>query len=304
MALTGVSLAFLFTVAIFGTVCLALYGVVSTALRVRARDLRHLGSAASSEPTLVALRPILERFAYLASLLPQQRRAWTRLQITRANLTQQWSAELVETMKLFCAFSVLVCVPLASLAAGLEMPWMLTFFGAIAAFFLPDIMLYMRASERQDSMRKSLPFVIDLLSVSAEAGRAFQQAVRNVVDNSKRGGATEGGEQELVREFELLLRDMQVGRMLNEALEGMARRIALDEFNIFASAIMQSDRLGTPVSDTLKRQSAELRAKLAAKVETKANQAPVKILFPLILFIFPVTAWVIIGPVLMKVFYS
>ncbi len=303
LAATGQTLFFI--VAIFGSVCLALYGVVSTALRVRARDLRHLGSAATEEPALVALRPALERLAYLASLLPQQKhREWTRLQLTRANLLQQWSPELIETMKLFCAGTVLLGVPLLCSLAGMGAPWVLSLFGAIVAYFLPDVMLYMRASERQDAMRKSLPFAIDLLSVSAEAGLAFQQAVRNVVDNSKKGGASQGGEQELIREFEYFLRDMQVGRGLGEALEVTARRISLDEFNIFTSAILQSDRLGTPVSETLRRQSAELRAKLAARVETKANQAPVKILFPLIIFIFPVTAWVIIGPVLLQVFYN
>jgi tight adherence protein C len=294
----------LIQVAVFGAVFLALFGLLSLLLRIRARDLRHLGSAAVEEPTLAALRPVLERLAYLASLLPQQgHREWARIQLTRANLQQQWSAELLEAVKLLSAFAVFVAVPVLCMILGIGGPWLLALLGAVVAYFLPDLVLLMNANERQDAMRKSLPFVIDLLSVSAEAGLAFQQSVRNVVDNSRRGGG-EGGEQEMVREFELLLRDMQMGRTLSEALEATARRVALDEFNIFASAIMQSERLGTAVSETLKRQADELRAKLAARIETKANQAPVKIIFPLILFIFPVTGWVIIGPVLLQVFYS
>ncbi len=305
MFLDSSGLSLLLPAALFGVVCLALYGVLSACMRVKARDLRHLGTAATDEPVLAALKPVLERLAYLASLMPQgQQREWIRLQLTRANLLQQWSPELVQTMKIFSSLVILITVPLLGLASGMGVPWLLTIFGAILAFFLPDVMLYMRANERQDALRKSLPFAIDLLSVSAEAGLAFQQAVRNVVDNSKRGSGTDSRERELMLEFELLLRDMQMGKMLSEALEATARRISLDEFTIFTSAILQSDRLGTPVSETLKRQSAELRSKLAAKIETKANQAPVKILFPLILFIFPVTTWVIIGPVLLKVFNS
>jgi tight adherence protein C len=303
MPLTAVHQEALLILAVFGAVMLGVFGLLSLLFRVRARDLRHLGTAATEEPVLAALRPVLERLAYLASLLPQQgHRRWARLQLTRANLHQQWSAELVEAVKLLCAVAVFLAVPFVCLALDLGMPWILALLGALVAYFLPDLMLLMRANERQDAMRKNLPFIIDLLSVSAEAGLAFQQAVRNVVENSRRGGGGQGGEAEMVREFDYLLRDMQMGRTLSEALEATSRRVALDEFNIFASAIMQSERLGTPVSETLKRQSNELRAKLAAKVETKANQAPVKIIFPLILFIFPVTGWVIIGPVLLQVF--
>jgi tight adherence protein C len=288
--------------ALFGAVFLALFGALSLLFRVRARDLRHLGAAAAEEPTLAALRPVLERLAYLASLLPQQgHREWARLQITRANLQREWSAELLEAVKLLCGVAVFLATPLLCLALDIGWPWPLAALAAVVAWYLPDLALLMQANERQDAMRKSLPFVIDLLSVSAEAGLAFQQAIRNVVENSRRGGG-EGGERQMVQEFEILLRDMQMGRTLSEAMEATARRVSLDEFNIFASAILQSERLGTAVSETLKRQSNELRAKLAARIETKANQAPVKIIFPLILFIFPVTGWVIIGPVLLQVF--
>jgi len=292
----------LLSVSVCGTVTLALFGVLSLLFRVRARNLRHLGAAATEEPVLQALRPILERFAYLASLLPQQEhRKWTRIQLARADLHKQWSAELIEAVKLLCALGVFCLLPPVGVLLGMGPSWVLAGFAALIAYFLPDLALLMRANERQEAIRKSLPFAIDLLSVSAEAGLAFQQSVRNVVDNSRRGGG-DANEQEIVREFETMLRDMQMGRSLGEALDATARRVCLDEFNIFASAILQSERLGTPISETLKRQSNELRAKLAARVETKANQAPVKIIFPLILFIFPVTGWVIIGPVLLQVF--
>lgn len=298
------NIAMLFLLAVFATVGLGLFGVVSLSFRVRARDLRHLGTAANEIPALRTLRPVLERLAYIASLLPQQgHRAWAGRMLRQANLIQQWSPELLEAVKLLAAVGGFVLAFVLCHLWGLGTPWLALVVIAIAGYFIPDAALYSRASERQANMRKNLPFIIDLLAVSAEAGLAFQQAIRNVVSNSARSGS-EGGEQQIVNEFELLLNNLQMGRTMEDALRETARRISLDEFNIFANSILQAERLGTPVSEALKSQSRELRHKLAARVETLANQAPVKILFPLIIFIFPVTAWVIVGPVLLRVFYG
>lgn len=291
--------------AIFSAVALAIFGVVATSLRVRARDLRHLGTAATQNPTLNAMRPILERMAYLAAQLPQHgHRAWAREKLRQANLIQQWSPELIETMKLLCSIAMITLSFLLCQMWGLGTPWLVLLGLACIAYFIPDIMLWSRASGRQEGIRKSLPFVIDLLAVSSEAGLAFQQAIRNVITNSQRGGTVEGGEAELLYEFEGLLASLQMGRTLEDSLTDMSRRIGIDEFTIFANSILQADRLGTPVSDTLRKQSEELRQKNASRVETKANQAPVKILFPLMIFIFPVTGWIIIAPVLIQVFYG
>ena len=284
-----------------GGALLLVISVASMAVRVRARDLRHLGTAAETEPLLVQLRPLFSRLAFIAGMIRQPGyRAWSLRMLQKANLLSEWTPELVMAVKLGAFLAVLVFGSAAALA--LHLPVFMAAGAAILAFFIPDAMVFAKASERQEIMRKSLPFVIDLIAVSAEAGLAFQQAIRNVVANSSRGKA--GNEKAMIKEFAMLLDSMQMGKSLAEALTDTARRVSLDEFNIFANAILQAERLGTPVSEALKSQSQELRQKLAARIESKANQAPVKILFPLIIFIFPVTAWVIIGPVLLRVFYG
>ncbi|MBN2711374.1 MAG: type II secretion system F family protein [Planctomycetes bacterium] len=294
----------LLVIAVFGTALMGVFGAVALAFRVRARDLRHLGTATTEVGTLAAIRPVLERLAYIASLLPQRgHREWARQKLQQANLIQQWSPELLQTMKLLASISMFFISMVLCKLWGMGTPIGMILVVSFISYFIPDFIVYSRAGERQDNMRKALPFVIDLLAVSAEAGLAFQQAIRNVVTNAVKAGG-EGGERELIREFELTLSSLQMGRTMAEALGDTANRISLEEFNVFANAILQAERLGTPVSETLKSQSDELRVKIQAKVETKANQAPVKILFPLILFIFPVTAWVIIGPVLLRVLYG
>lgn len=287
--------------AIGGSAILLVFSIISLVMRVRARDLRHLGTAAATEPLIVQLRPVFSRLAYIAGTLPQPAyRAWAARTIQHANLAREWTPELLMAVKLALGAAIFITgVPVAII---LHIPWFLPVAGTIIGFFVPDILFYGKANERQEIMRRSLPFVIDLIAVSAEAGLAFQQAIRNVVDNSARGKS--GDEKELLHEFELMLEGLQMGKSMSEALGDAARRVSLDEFNIFVNAILQAERLGTPVSEALKSQSQELRAKLSARIEAKANQAPVKILFPLIIFIFPVTAWVIIGPVLIRVFHG
>ena len=287
--------------AIGAAVLLLAFAIGSLALRVRARDLRHLGTAAETEPLIAQLRPLFSRLAFIAGALPQPAyRAWAQRMLMQANLAQEWTPELLLSVKLALALAMAVFgVPVA---LALHIPWFLPAFGTIVAYFVPDVMLYAKAGERQDTLRKSLPFVIDLIAVSAEAGLAFQQAIRNVVQNSAR--SKPGSEKDLLQEFERVLESLQMGHSMGAALSAAAGRVSLDEFNVFVNAILQAERLGTPVSAALKSQSQELRQKLAARIEAKANQAPVKILFPLIIFIFPVTAWVIIGPVLLRVFYG
>lgn len=287
--------------AVAGTGAFGLYAVTSAILRIRARDLRHLGNAAiDPEGFVMKLKPVFERLAYVASRLPLQGyQAWMRRTLLKANLLQDCSPELLQTIKLFVLICALILLPGLFYIWGFGTPWFSIFIVSMALYFLPDMVVIGRANERQNAMRKSLPFVIDLIAVSAEAGLAFQQAIRNVVSNAQRGG---GEEMELLQEFEYLLGNLRMGRPMADALGEAARRVQLEEFNTFVNSILQAERLGTPVSETLKRQGAELREKLASRMEAKANQAPVKILFPLMIFIFPVTGWVIIGPVLLRVF--
>jgi tight adherence protein C len=160
---------------------------------------------------------------------------------------------------------------------------------AIAAFgyVLPNILLYNAGQKREELMRKALPDALDLLTVSVEAGLAFDAAVGRVARN------TEGP---LAQEFGRLLKEMQIGRGRVEAMRGMAERSSLDDLRGFCTSMVQADSLGIPIGRVLRIQSQEMRTKRRQRAEEKAQQVPVKIMIPLVLFILPCLFLVVMGP--------
>ena len=162
--------------------------------------------------------------------------------------------------------------------------------GALVAGFgyvLPNILLYNAGSKRETLMRKALPDALDLLTVSVEAGLAFDGAVARVARN------TEGP---LSQEFGRLLQEMQIGRGRVEAMRGMAERTSLDDLRSFCTSMIQADSLGIPIGRVLRIQSQEMRTKRRQRAEEKAQQVPVKIMVPLVLFILPCLFLVVMGP--------
>jgi len=306
-------LLLLATVAIGAATMLLVMSLARIVARLRRRDLRHMGTAAREEPLFELLTPFLERVAFIAAQISRPSyKAWVQLQLQRADLARSYTPELMETLKLAAVICVAIIVPPMLLLFFGAMYWSLYFGLMVGVYFVPDVIVWNAANARVNDMRRALPFAIDLIAVSAEAGMAFQLAVANVIENSK-GAATAtaaagnaGLSEEsnksamLLAEFERMLDDMKRGRTLQQAVMDAADRVDFPEFRSFASAVVQTDRLGTPISETLKRQSAELQARIAAMMEEKANQAPIKILFPLIIFIFPTTGWVIVGPILIQ----
>ena len=160
---------------------------------------------------------------------------------------------------------------------------------AVAAlgYLLPNILLYNAGQKRETLMRKALPDALDLLTVSVEAGLGFDAAVGRVAKN------TEGP---LSQEFGRLLQEMQIGRGRVESMRAMAERSSLDDLESFCTSMVQADSLGIPIGRVLRIQSSEMRTKRRQRAEEKAQQVPVKIMIPLVLFILPCLFLVVMGP--------
>lgn len=158
---------------------------------------------------------------------------------------------------------------------------------AALGYLLPNILLYNAGEKREKLMRNSLPDALDLLTVSVEAGLGFDAAVGRVAKN------TEGP---LAQEFARLLQEMQIGVGRADAMRAMAERSSLEELKSFCLAMVQADTLGIPIGRVLRVQSGEMRTKRRQRAEEKAQQVPVRIMIPLILFILPCLFIVIIGP--------
>ncbi len=158
---------------------------------------------------------------------------------------------------------------------------------ACFGYVLPNVLLYNAGQKRENLMRNALPDAMDLLTISVEAGLGFDAAVSRVAKN---------GEGPLNQEFARLLQEMQLGVGRTDAMRAMADRTSLADLKSFCSAMVQADSLGIPIARVLRIQSQEMRTKRRQRAEEKAQQVPVRIMIPLVLFILPCLFIVIMGP--------
>jgi tight adherence protein C len=159
--------------------------------------------------------------------------------------------------------------------------------GAFAGFFLPDVLLYNSGLKRQQKILMNLPDALDMLTVCVEAGLGFNAALGQVARN------TQGP---LSAEFARALQEMQIGLSRSQALRGMVTRTTVPELRTFVSVLVQASDLGIPVGQVLREQALEMRARRRQRAEEQAQKVPVKIMFPLILCLFPALMVVVIGP--------
>lgn len=160
-----------------------------------------------------------------------------------------------------------------------------------AGFFLPDLWLSRRGDERQELIRRELAGSLDILTISVEAGLAFDGAMAKVVENSK---------GPLADEFLRTSREMQLGISRREAFHNLSSRTNVDELSSFVLAITQADTFGVSIGNVLRSQAKEMRVKQRQAAEERAMQTPVKIIFPLLLCIFPAIIMVVLGPAIIK----
>jgi tight adherence protein C len=159
-------------------------------------------------------------------------------------------------------------------------------------FVLPNVLLYNAGQKREALMQRALPDALDLLTVSVEAGLAFDAAVMKVAVN------THGP---LAEEFARLLQEMRLGVGRGEALRALAERSTLKDLKSFSLAIVQADQLGVPIGRVLRVQSGEMRIKRRQRAEEQAQKVPVKIMIPLVLFIMPCLLIVVGGPAAVQI---
>jgi tight adherence protein C len=162
----------------------------------------------------------------------------------------------------------------------------------ILAYFFPDLWIHEATVKRKSSISKELPYCMDLLTLSVEAGMSFQGAIAKVVEKGARGPIRE--------ELEKMLQDLRLGLVRHEALLALSGRTDLYEIRAFTSALVQADKLGTPIGKALRIQSDLRRTERFHKAEKTAQEAPVKMLMPLLLFILPAVFIIILGPVALK----
>ncbi|WP_299982375.1 type II secretion system F family protein [Desulfobacula sp.] len=169
--------------------------------------------------------------------------------------------------------------------------------GSLLAFYLPDIWLKQITDKRKERVLKALPDCMDLLVVCVEAGMGLDSAIKRVGDELNLSYPDLSGE------LNLLNLELRAGKQRKAALNNFAMRTGLSETKSLATLIIQTDKFGTSVAVALKVFSESFRTQRFQRAEEKAAKLPVSILFPLLVFIFPVLFVVILGPAAINIFH-
>ncbi len=157
-------------------------------------------------------------------------------------------------------------------------------------FYLPELLLTSRIQRRQKEIRKAMPDALDLLTICVEAGLGFDGAMQKVYEK---------WDNELGRAFGRVIREIQLGKLRREALRDMADRMGIAEMTSFVAAVIQSEQLGVSMAKVLRIQSDQMRIKRRQLAEEEAHKAPIKMLIPMALLIFPSICIVLMTPALL-----
>jgi tight adherence protein C len=291
---------------LFGLVAAAGAGMASGLLRPRgavqdkySAKLAGIADHAMTLEEIELSKPFKERFvnplrdrvvALITSRTPASRQEQTRMLIATAGHPYNLSLGGVIIAKFVCA--ALAGALAALLVFGLlklGFPIFLVVIGGPAlGWILPDQWLKQQAGKRRTQIENSIPDFIDLLTICLDAGLSFDAALQRV---------SEKVEGALAQELTVMLTEIRYGRPRMEAMEALSTRIAVEDLSAFVNAVVQSQKLGVPLGETVRIQATEIRRRRRQAAEEKAAQASLKMLFPMLGCIFPTLFIVLMGPV-------
>lgn len=190
------------------------------------------------------------------------------------------------------AGATLIPLLMAALGASLGPVVLWAVIGGAIGYFLPDVWVARKGEARQEEIRRTLPETIDLMAISVQAGMGLEGAIELVA--RKLPGA-------LGEELHRLLQEIQLGSSRRQALQKLRDRTEIAELSTFAMALIQADAIGSPVSDVLQTHASEMRLLRRQRAREMAAKLPVKLLFPLLLLIFPALMVIVIGPAIISI---
>ena len=240
------------------------------------------------------LAPGIEALSNTAtSVLPARVLANIDKQLLRAGRPMTVNAYVVfwmATVGLMVGF-VLATVVVVWGTIGIQQAGAVLVFGVLG-WKIPGTWLKGRVRARQKRVLKALPDALDLVTTCVEAGLGLDAALARV--SAKSSGP-------LADEMSNMLRDMAMGKMRREALTEMADKLGVDELTGFVNSIIQAEQLGVGIAQVLRVQSDQMRTRRRQAAEKAAHEAPIKMIFPLVLFIFPAFMLVILGPAVIRI---
>jgi len=241
------------------------------------------------------LVPLLERLSRIAQrFTPQNTIEATRHKLELGGVAHKLKAAQFLGIRIMGALvlgmlSLLVAFA-GSIPFGQRLLVIIVSFGL--GYLVPGIWLGSKIKRRQDDVLKALPDALDLLTICVEAGLDFTSSMQKVAEK---------WDNELSAAFMRTVQEMQLGKLRREALRNMADSMDVSDVTSFVAAIVQADSLGVSMAKVMHIQSDTMRMKRRQRAEEKARQAPVKMMLPLVFFIFPTILIVLLGPAIIQI---
>ena len=256
----------------------------------------------SSETKDAARKPILNFLSLLGKrLIPEQSADYTqmRTRFLMAGLRKANAPALFWGSKFLFAFSLPICFFLGIIflkPVDGSTKLFASFFLAFSGFYLPDIWLRMKTSARKNKIFEGLPDALDLLVVCVEAGMGLDAAINRVAKEIKLSNEV------LSEELNILNLEIRAGKSRQDALRNLATRTGIEDIHSLVTLLIQADKFGTSVAQSLRVFSDSFRTKRFQKAEEIAAKLPVKLMLPLIFFVFPSLFVVILGPAAIRIY--
>ena len=229
-------------------------------------------------PTARRLSSMVTRFA------PQEMLESTTKQLESAG--KKMSAASFWSIVLVCVILLSVLFAMIGTQAENGNPLVFALIGALFGFMLPRLWLTSAVRRRKDAVIKKLPDALDLMTICVDAGLTFDGAMTKV---------DEKWDDPLSREFGRVVYEIQLGKTRRQSLRDMSERLDVPDVQSFIASILQADQLGVSIGKVLRIQSEQMRTRRRQRAEEKAQQAPLKMLFPMVFLIFPALFVVLLG---------
>lgn len=294
-------LVFVTTVAVVAATAHWLFGVYSPAQR-RLREIARpqqkvLGSGREGAFNVRWVEPVAR------VMLPAEdwRKSKLKRRLVQAGFRHPQAMAIFLAIKLVATFVLPMLVILPMLVLGLfgdkpAVGVLLLSVTGLIGFFGPDIFLHHRSEQRQIIIGESFPDALDMLVVCVEAGLGLDAAINRV------SGELVHAHPMMADELKLVTLELRAGKARDEALRGLSERTALDDIKALTSILIQSEQFGTSIAASLREHADDMRLVRIQRAREKAAKLPVKLIFPIMVFIFPALFLVILGPAFIRIF--
>jgi tight adherence protein C len=204
-----------------------------------------------------------------------------------------WASRFV--VSIFMGGFLFVIFSISKMNIGLLQRLLVVGLFMLLGFYIPEMLLSSRIARRQKDVRKAMPDALDLLTICVEAGLGFDGAMAKVYEK---------WDNELSLAFGRVIREIQLGKLRRDALRDMANRLGIPEMTSFVAAVIQSEQLGVSMAKVLRIQADQMRMKRRQHAEEEAHKAPIKMLIPMALLIFPSICIVLMAPAVLMMMRS